>query len=49
MTAMLSALEHLDNDNCIFIFVEVDQQLLARCRDGWLLSAQMELKVEFIQ
>lgn len=49
VTAMLSALEHFDNDNCIFIFVEVDQQLLARCRDGLLLSAQMELKVEFIQ
>lgn len=25
--AMLNALEHFDNDNCIFIFFEVDQQL----------------------
>lgn len=49
MTAVLRALEHFDNDSCIFIFFEVDQQLLARCRDGMLLSAQMVLKVKFIQ
>lgn len=49
VTAILNALEHFDNDSCIFIFFEVDQQLLARCRDGLLLSAQMVLKVEFIQ
>lgn len=49
MTAMLNALEHFDNDSCIFIFFEVAQQLLARCRDGLLLSSQMVLKVEFIQ
>lgn len=48
MTAMLNALEHFNNDSCIFIFI-VDQQLLARCRNGLLLSAQMVLKVEFIQ
>lgn len=49
VTAVLRALEHFDNDSCIFIFFEVDQQLLARCRDGMLLSAQMVLKVKFIQ
>lgn len=49
VTAMLNALEHFDNDSGIFIFFEVAQQLLARCRDGLLLSSQMVLKVEFIQ
>lgn len=49
MTAILNALEQFDNVSCIFIFFEVDKQLLARCRDGLLLSAQMVLKVEFIQ
>lgn len=45
MSAMLNTLEHFPNDKCVFIFFEVGQfsLRLARCRDGLLLSAQLEL------